>query len=50
VPSANSAAGWSPSPLVEGGDLCTGPDGQVFMRTISGLAPVHVIYENQRAL
>ncbi len=27
-------------PLVEGGDLCTGPDGQVFMRTISGLAPV----------
>jgi uncharacterized circularly permuted ATP-grasp superfamily protein len=31
-------------PLVEGGDLCTGPDGQVFMRTISGLAPVHVIY------
>jgi uncharacterized circularly permuted ATP-grasp superfamily protein len=31
-------------PLVEGGDLLVGPDRQVFMRTIGGQVPVHVIY------
>lgn len=31
-------------PLVEGRDLIVDADDKVFMRTVSGLAPVHVVY------